>query len=117
MRGILLIPVKDLSNAKQRLGARSDIDHLSRDLEAEDIGDPRRRRVKTPALEDVGPVHARCGDLDQDLSGTRPEHGALKQRQLLRSVGLRRHHRHHGVWDPRHRAGLLTCVSIGSTIR
>ena len=44
------------------------LDHLAGDLEAEDVGRARRRRIQTSPLEHVGPVDACSGNLDQHFA-------------------------------------------------
>jgi hypothetical protein len=54
-------------------------------------GAPGGGRVKAASLEDIGPVHPRGGNLDQDLAWSGAGYLALDQCDLLGAVGLRRH--------------------------
>ena len=58
------------------------------DLKAGKVGGAGRRRVAAAPLEDVGPVHAGCGDADQHLAGSGPRHRPLDGRQHLRPARL-----------------------------
>ena len=71
--------------AGNALAKRND---LAGDLEAGDVGRARRRRVAALALQDIRPIDAGRGDLDQHLAGRRPRRRALAGCQHLRSAGL-----------------------------
>ena len=91
--------------ADERLSALARLDDLAGDLEAEDVGRAGRRRIEPAPLEDVGPVDAGRGDLDQHFAGPGSRHRPLDQRQLLGAVRLRRDDRHHRGGDARSRRG------------
>ena len=93
--------------SQKLLRALSRLGHFAGDLETEDIGRARRRRVEPAALQEVGTVHSSGGDFDQYLLASGPRYGPLDQLQLLGPVGLRGDHRHHGGRDFRHGAVLI----------
>ena len=62
---------------------------MSRNLEAQYIRDAGRRRVEAAALQDVGPINAGGGYLDQDFARSGARHGALDDGKLFRTVRLR----------------------------
>ena len=66
---------------EQRFGAWPGRDHRSGDFEAEDVGRARRRRIEPAALEDVGAVDPRRGDLDQHFARPGARHRPLDQRE------------------------------------
>ena len=63
-------------------------DHLARNLESGQVGRVRRDRVQSHALQHVGPIHARGGDLDEDFLGFWLGLGPLRRPQDLRAARL-----------------------------
>jgi uncharacterized small protein (DUF1192 family) len=70
-----------------------------RNFETEYVGSSGRRRIKPPALEDVGPVHARRSHLDEHFARTGTRHLPLDDGKLLRPVRLRADDCFHRRWD------------------
>ena len=93
---------KLLSN--QFLGAIAGLDDFAGELEAENVGRPRRRRIEPAALQNVRAIDPRRLDLDQDLAWAGSRDRTLDQRQLLRAVGLRGNHGQHRGGNSRHAA-------------
>ena len=82
--------------AQQCVRAASRRDHFTRDFEPEHIARAWRRRIEPAALQDVGPVDPRRGDLDQHLARTRFRQWPLDQREPARPVG---HDRASWSWE------------------
>ena len=58
------------------------------DFETGNIGRARRRRILAEALQHVGAIDARGGDVDQDFAGGGNRIGTLDELQDLRRTGL-----------------------------
>jgi len=89
------------------LRAFAGLHYLAGDLETEDVGSAGRRRIESASLEDVGPVHARGGDLDQYLAPTRTWNWPLDERKLLGPVRLGSDDSLHRCWDRAGHGGRL----------
>ena len=61
--------------------------HLARDLQAQRVRLPRRRRIAAEALQQIGAVHAGGADAHQEIAGARPRIGDLSQLQHLGPAG------------------------------
>jgi uncharacterized small protein (DUF1192 family) len=97
------------------LGTFAGLNNDTGNLQSEDVGSARRRRIESAALEDVGPVHAGGGDFDQHFARAGPRHLAINDRKLLRPIRLRAHDCFHRSWNAvAHARRLLTERAHGS---
>ncbi len=87
--------------------ALSRFDDRAGHFESEDVRRSGRRRIEAPALEDVGPIDAGRGDLDQHLARADARHRPFDQRKLLRAVRLRRDDGLHRSWNGAGHCGAL----------
>ena len=85
--------------ADQMLGALPRFDYLAGDLQPQHVGRARRRRIKAPALEDVGTVHSGRGDLHQHFVPSRTGHRPFDDGKLFRPVRLRSNDGLHRRWN------------------
>ena len=74
---------------------RTNAGHGSRELEAGNVRCAGRRRVTSLTLHQVGPVHARRVDPDEDLVRPGLRHGPLDRAQHVRSTELGNLDRNH----------------------
>ena len=61
-------------------------DDLARELQPQNLGLAARRRVAPETLEEVGPIHSRRANADQQIARTRLRIGRLADLQHLRST-------------------------------
>jgi hypothetical protein len=80
-----------------RVLARSD--NLAGDLQPKDVGRACGRRVKAATLENVGPVHAREGNTDENFACPGRRDRSIDQREPVGTTALRRDDRLHGGWQ------------------
>ena len=100
-----------MSPGRQVRLVAADLDHRSRNFEAEDVRCAGRWRVAAAPLEDVRPVDARGLDADEDFARSRLRLRTLDRHENVRFTrfpNLNREHGHHRMqlksWTVQERA-------------
>src|ERR1019366_1727229 len=76
------------SSREQEKDALARAFHLARSLEAQDLRGAGRRRVLALGLEQVGPVHGRRADADEDFVRSRDGIGSLTVNERFGTAGF-----------------------------